>query len=106
MTTPFHSEPGTPDPLSPEEQRILASIEDELRSADPHFARTMDDPDWTQISLAMPQYLRPRFALSAALLLVTGALMPASWWAAVGLFTFLLAAPWLLFGTNSRHNSG
>jgi hypothetical protein len=106
MTAAFHSEPDTPDPLSRREQRILASIEDELRSADPRFASTMDDHDWTQISLAPAHCRRPCVALSAVLLLlVAGAMMPASWWATVGLLTFLLTVPWLLFGTTRRDSS-
>jgi hypothetical protein len=60
----------------------------------------MDDRDWMQISLGPARYRKPVLALSAALLLlVAGAMMPISWWGTVGLLTFLLTIPWLLFGT-------
>jgi len=66
----------------------------------------MDDHDWTRISLVPSQWRKPGVALSTALLLlVAGAMMPASWWATVGLVTFLLTVPWLLFGTTRGDSS-
>lgn len=105
MPAAFHSEPNTPDPLSPREQRILAGIEEDLRSSDPLLAGSMEDQEWTRLPFAPARYLKSPVALAAVpALLIAGALIPASWWSVVILLAFLLTLPWLLFGTTRRDN--
>jgi hypothetical protein len=103
MTAAFHSNPDSSDPLSAREQRILASIENDLAGTDPGLAKAMADDGWTRIWSSPLGHLTPRGVLTGTvLLLAPGALMPASWWAVVGLLVVFVGLPWLVLGVTRR----
>ena len=97
MSTSHTSDPDGAVPLSPREERILATIEDELRTSDPDLARSM-----TEVPLPIPHggsrtAGSPGTAGAAGLLLlILAAALPPTARAVLGLTIVFALLPWLL----------
>lgn len=97
-----------PDRLSSWEQQVLAGIEQGLEASDPRLARTL--------ARAGPRTARRWWPLSATcsgllvagliVLVVAGALLPDSAWAALAAITAVVVVPWLLLCATERRGSG
>jgi Flp pilus assembly protein TadB len=107
MSTP--SSPGPEDrdkrdALSPWERRVLEGIEHDLAASDPRLAHELGrrapkaGRRWGPFSARSIGLL----LVALVVLVVAGALLPASWWAVLGLVTLLVVVPWLLFAASER----
>jgi Protein of unknown function (DUF3040) len=106
MTAPFASPPDRPDPLSSQERRILADIEDELRIAMPDLARSSDVEGWIPIRIGLPYSLSPRVQLACTLAILAFAVLlePASALALVSLLFMMFGVPWILLNIINRRS--
>lgn len=105
MTTSHNPGPDDPDHLSPWERQVLAGIEHDLAASDPGLADEMSRPPgrrWWPLSGPMTVLL----VLGMIVLVLVGALLPASAWAVLGVVTTLVVVPCLLLAaTEKRHPS-
>jgi hypothetical protein len=109
MSTSSNPGPEDHDAMSPWERQVLADIERELATSDPHLARTFSGRGrrratarWWPVSLPATGLL-----LAGLLVLVlVGALLPASWWAVLGVVTALVVVPWLLLAATEKNGRG
>jgi hypothetical protein len=98
MTRPPNSGPGDHDALSSWDRHVLAGIEHDLAASDPRLAHEMrrresgPAPRWWPLSARSTGLL----VLALTVLVPVGALLPASWWAVLGLLTTLFVVPSLL----------
>ncbi|WP_219419947.1 DUF3040 domain-containing protein [Pseudonocardia nigra] len=98
MTRPSNSGPGDLDALSSWERQVLAGIEADLAAGDPCLAQEMSScvrrstAEWWPLSARCTVLL---FVVLVVLVLV-GALVPASWRAVLGLITTIVVVPWIL----------
>lgn len=104
MTTSHNPGPNDHDALSPWERQVLAGIEHDLAASDPRLADEMSHPRgrlrWWPLSGATTVLL----VVGMVVLVLVGALLPASAWAVLGVVTTLVVAPWLLLAaTEKRH---
>jgi hypothetical protein len=106
MPTPPPPDPD-PDGLSPWERQVLARIEDDLATTDPRLADEMNHRTAASVLRWWPLSARSTFLLVVALsvLAVAGALVPAAWWAVLGLVTTLVVVPWLLLAAIEKKPS-
>ena len=108
MPTPSQPDPGGGDGLSPWERQILAGIEDDLLTTDPRLANEMGHrrsrtmPGWWPLSARSTVLL----FVALSVLVLAGALVPASWWAVLGLVTTLVVVPWLVLAAIEKNPSG
>jgi hypothetical protein len=105
MTRP--SDPDDHDALSPWERQVLARIEGDLASSDPRLAEKMSRRAARRTPRSWPLSARSTGLLLIVLtvLVVAGALVPASWWAVLGLVTILVVVPWLLLAATEKGQS-
>jgi Flp pilus assembly protein TadB len=99
------SGPNEPAPLSPRERRVLAAIEDELRSA----GTELDLPTTAATSGSVRVWTADNYwaaAAAALLVLLVIAVLPPSWRAVLGLALTFGVIPWLLLRTVARESSG
>ncbi|QYN36179.1 DUF3040 domain-containing protein [Pseudonocardia sp. DSM 110487] len=102
-STPGHDDH---DALSEWERRALADIERGLIASDPRLVRELSRrrryrsaPRWWPVSVPTTGLL-----LAGLLVLVlVGELLPASWWAVLGLVTVLVVVPWLLLAATEKN---
>ncbi|TQM36434.1 DUF3040 family protein [Pseudonocardia cypriaca] len=95
--------------MSPWERQVLADIERELATSDPHLARTFNGRGRRRaIASRWPVSLPATGLLLAGLLVLVliGALLPASWWAVLGVVTALVVVPWLLLAATEKNGRG
>jgi hypothetical protein len=102
-STPGHDDH---DALSDWERRALAGIERELAASDPRLVaklarprRYRPAPRWWPL----PVHTTGALLVGLLVLVVAGALLPASWWAVLGLVTALVIVPWLLFAATEKN---
>ena len=107
-STPGHDDHGHDDhdALSEWERRVLAGIERELAASDPRLVeelarprRYRPAPRWWPLSVHATGVL----FVGLLVLVVAGALLPAAWWAVLGLVTTLVIVPWLLFAATEKN---
>jgi hypothetical protein len=103
-STPGHDDH---DSLSERERRALAGIERDLAASDPRLVQ--------RLSRARPYRSAPRWwwplsvpttgllLVGLIVLVVVGSLLPASWWAVLGLVTTLVVVPWLLLAVTENN---
>ena len=104
------SNPGPDDhgALSSWERQVLAGIEDDLAAGDPRLARRLSrrvvraPSGWWPVSAPVTGLL---FVVLLVLVLV-GALLPASSWAVLGTATTLVVVPWLLLAVTEKRSDG
>jgi hypothetical protein len=106
MLTSSKPGPDDRDALSPWEQQVLAGIEDDLGATDPRLAYEMSHRESGPALRWWPLSARSTGLLFVALtvLVLVGALLPASWWAVLGLVTTLVV-PWLLLAAIEKNQS-
>jgi hypothetical protein len=102
-STPGHDDH---DALSEWERRALAGIERDLAASDPRLVRRLSRlrrnrpaPRWWPLSLPTTGLL----LVGLLVLVVVGSLLPASWWAVLGLVTTLVVVPWLLLAVTEKN---
>ncbi|TWF76989.1 DUF3040 family protein [Pseudonocardia hierapolitana] len=103
-STPGHDDP---DALSEWERRTLAGIERDLAASDPRLDQRLSrpwryrsaPPRWWPLSVPTTGLL----LVGLLVLVVVGSLLPASWWAVVGLVTTLVVVPWLLLAVTEKN---
>ena len=102
-STPGHDDH---DALSERERRVLAGIERDLAASDPRLVveftrrrRYRPAPRWWPLSGPSTGLL----LVGLLVLVLVGALLPASWWAVLGLVTTLVVVPWLLLAVTDKN---
>jgi hypothetical protein len=102
-STPGHDDH---DALSERERRVLADIERDLAASDPRLVgefsrprRYRPAPRWWPLSVPSTGLL----LVGLLVLVFVGALLPASWWAVLGLVTTLVVVPWLLLAVTEKN---
>ena len=105
MATPSGSD--DPDALTPWELQVLARIGGDLADSDPRLADELSRRAAPRTLRWWPLSARAAGALIVALavLVIAGALVPASWWATLGLVTTLVVVPWLLLAATENDGS-
>jgi hypothetical protein len=106
MPTPYLPTPDEPSELSAREQKILASIEDDLLAADPTLARHFQCAYWPRAVTRSRAAARRGVLLIDALiiLIAAAAVTPPDWRHVLGLLTALLLVPWILLLHTGRPN--
>lgn len=102
-STPGHDDH---DALSEWERRVLAGIERDLAASDPRLVQKLNSreryrsmPRWWPLSVPATGLL----VVGLLVLVLAGALLPASGWAVLGLVTTLVVVPWLLFAVTEKN---
>lgn len=102
-STPGHDDH---DALSEWERRVLAGIERDLAASDPRLVQKLSSreryrsmPRWWPLSVPATGLL----VVGLLVLVLAGALLPASGWAVLGLVTTLVVVPWLLFAVTEKN---
>jgi hypothetical protein len=102
-STPGHDDH---DALSEWERRVLAGIERDLAASDPRLVQELSSrgryrstPRWWPVSVPATGLL----VVGLLVLVLAGALLPASGWAVLGLVTTLVVVPWLLFAVTEKN---
>jgi hypothetical protein len=102
-STPGHDDH---DALSEWERRALAGIERDLIASDPRLVRELSHrrryrsaPRWWPMSVPTTGLL----LVGLLVLVLVGELLPASWWAVLGLVTVLVVVPWLLLAATEKN---
>jgi hypothetical protein len=102
-STPGHDDH---DALSEWERRVLAGIERDLAASDPRLVQELSSPGryrstprWWPVSVPATGLL----VVGLLVLVLAGALLPASGWAVLGLVTTLVVVPWLLFAVTEKN---
>jgi hypothetical protein len=107
MTMSSHPGPDDHDALSPWEHRVLAAIEHEMAASDPRLVQELGSwrhrgtPRWWPLSGRATGLL----ILGLLVLVLVGALLPASRWAVLGVVTTLVVVPWLLLALAEKNHS-
>lgn len=98
MSTSSSSGPDDRGSLSPWERRVLADIEHDLATSDPGLADLLNRRAALRAQRRWPLSGPSTGLLVVALtvLVLVGALLPASAWAVLGVVTTLVVIPWLL----------
>ncbi len=106
MSTSSNPRPDDHGGLSPWERRVLADIEHDLAASDPRLVRELSHrrryrsaPRWWPLSVPITGLL----LVGLLVLVLVGALLPASWWAVLGLVTALVVVPWLLLAATEKN---
>jgi hypothetical protein len=104
MSTSSNSGPEDRDGLSPRERRLLADIEHDLAASDPGLADTLNRRAAVRSQRWWPLSGPSTCLLIVALtvLVLVGALLPASAWAVLGVVTTLVVIPWLLLAATEK----
>jgi hypothetical protein len=102
-STPGHDDH---DALSEWERRALAGIERDLAASDPRLVRRFSrprrhrsEPRWWPLTVPTTGLL----LVGLLVLAVVGSLLPASWWAVLGLVTTIVVVPWLLLAVTEKN---
>jgi Protein of unknown function (DUF3040) len=102
-STPGHDDH---DALSEWERRVLAGIERDLAASDPRLVRELNRrrpyrsaPPWRPLSVPATGLL----IAGLLVLVLVGALLPASAWAILGVVTTLVVVPWLLLAATEKN---
>jgi Protein of unknown function (DUF3040) len=104
MNTSSNSGPDDRDALSPRERQVLAGIEHDLAASDPWLADRLNrraavrSQRWWPLSGPSTCLL----VVALTVLVLVGALLPASAWAVLGVVTTLVVIPWLLLAATER----
>jgi hypothetical protein len=106
MTTSSTPDHDDHDALSEWERRMLAGIERELTASDPRLVRELtrrrryrSAPRWWPLSVPSTGLL----IVGLLVLVLVGALLPASAWAIIGVVTALVVVPWLLLAASEKN---
>ncbi len=105
MSTSSNPLPDDHDGLSPSERRALADIEHDLAASDPRLVREFSSrhrhatPRWWPLSASMTGLL----IVGLLVLVLAGALLPASWWGVLGVVTALVVVPWLVLAASEKN---
>jgi DUF3040 family protein len=104
MTASSNSGPDGHGALSSWERQVLARIENDLAASDPRLAKEMSDRGHRATSRWWPLSAPCTGLLFVGLLVLVlfGALLPASAWAVLGVVTTLLVVPWLLLAATEK----
>jgi hypothetical protein len=105
MSTSSNFGPDDHNTLSPWERRVLAGIEDDLAASDPSLAQEMGGRRHRATSSRWWPLSAPSTAIlfvGLLVLVLVGALLPASAWAVLGVVTTLLVVPWLLLAATEK----
>jgi DUF3040 family protein len=104
MNTSSNSGPDDRDALSPRERRVLAGIEHDLSASDPELAGILNRREVVRAQRWWPLSGPSTGLLVVALtvLVLVGALLPASAWAVLGVVTALVVIPWLLLAATEK----
>jgi hypothetical protein len=107
MSTSSNPDPHEHDALSPWERQVLAGIESDLSTSDPGLADEMSGRVLVRAQRWWPLSIPSTGLLIVALtvLVLVGALLPASAWAVLGVVTTLVVVPWLLLAATERNHS-
>jgi hypothetical protein len=104
-STPGHDDHD--DALSEWERRSLAGIERDLAASDPRLVRELtrrrryrSGPRWWPLSVPITGLL----IAGLVVLVLVGALLPASGWAILGVVTTLVVVPWLLLAASEKNS--
>ena len=104
MSRSSNSGPDDRDALSPWERQVLAGIEHDLAASDPGLADRLNRRAAVRAQRWWPLSGPSTCLLVVALtvLVLVGALLPASAWAVLGVVTTLVVIPWLLLAATER----
>jgi hypothetical protein len=104
MTASSNSGPDDHGALSSWERQVLARIENDLAASDPRLAQEMSDRGHNATSRRWPLSAPCTGLLFVGLLVLVlvGALLPASAWAVLGVVTTLIVVPWLLLAATEK----
>ncbi len=106
MSTSSNPGPDDHDGLSPWERQVLVGIEHGLEASDPRLARELSNrsqaasPPWWPLSPPATVLL----LVGLLVLVLVGALLPASGWAVLGIVTTLVVVPWLLLAATEKNH--
>jgi Protein of unknown function (DUF3040) len=105
MTASSNPDPDDQDALSPWERHVLAGIEHDLAASDPRLVQELSNrgqgsaPRWWPLSAPTTVLL----FVGLLVLVLVSALLPASWWAVLGIVTTLVVVPWLLLAATENN---
>ena len=104
MNASSNSGPDDRDALSPWERQVLAGIEHDLAASDPGLADRLNRRAAVRAQRWWPLSGPSTCLLVVALtvLVLVGALLPASAWAVLGVVTTLVVIPWLLLAATEK----
>jgi hypothetical protein len=108
MSTSSNPLPDDHGGLSRRERQVLAEIEHDLAASDPRLVHEFSSPRrhatrrWWLLSAPTTGLL----FVGLLVLAIVGALLPASWWAVLGVVTALVVIPWLLLAATEKNGWG